>query len=65
MTPENYKISGILKNWNMGQFQVLCSYQKQHPGTKRIDFSGSLIQVDTKTSPHFGNREKNDPVALN
>ena len=49
----------------MGQFQVLCSYQKEHLGKKRIDFSGSLIQVDTKTPPHFGNREKNDPLALN
>ena len=65
MTPGNYEISGILKNWNMGQFQVLCSYQKEHPGTKLINFSGSLIQVDTKTPPNFDNRGKNDPLAFN
>ena len=65
MAPQNDKISGILKKLNMGQFQVLCTYQKEHPETKLINFSGSLIQVDTKTPPNFDNRGKNDPVAFN
>ena len=44
---------------------MLCSYQKEHPGTKWNNFSGSLIQVDNKTHPNFENQWKNDPLAFN
>ena len=64
MTPQFGQISEILKKWNIDKFQSYFSYKRKFPGMKRNIFSGSLVQVDYKTSPNSLNWGKNDCLAL-
>ena len=58
MGPQVGQILEILKKGKMGHFQGNCSSRKKHAGMKQINFSGTLVRVDCKSPPNFGNQHK-------
>ena len=64
MAPQVGHISKILKNLKIDYFQSYFSYKKNYPGMKQINFSGTLVRVDCKTTPNYLNREKNYRLVL-
>ena len=64
MAPQIGQIWEILKKWKIGHFQGYCSSRKNHPEMMQINFPGTLVWVDWKTPPNFGNQQKIDRLAV-